>query len=265
MTGPSKQTGRGTADSTVLVSIVTPVFNASEFLPETIRTVQDQSHTKWELLFVDDGSSDTSVSIIKKARQTDARILLLRNKRNRGAGYSRNRAIQAAKGEYIAFLDADDLWDPRKLEKQLTFAEADRLAFTFTAYEFASADGASTGSRVQAPQTVTYRSMLTNPIAWTSTIMVDMRRVTKETLYMPDIPRGQDLVAWLAVLHEVGQGYGLNEPLSYYRRTADSLSANKFKAMQRTWFIYRHILGIKPSTSLRHMAAWGFNATRKRI
>lgn len=248
-----------------LVSVVTPVYNAGRFLDDTIRTVQGQAHTDWELIFIDDCSTDNSVEIIKNAINSDSRINLLQNEVNRGAGYSRNIGIEAARGRYLAFLDADDLWDSNKLMKQIEFARAGEYAFTFTGYEFADARGRPTGRKVSVPSTVTYRSMLTNPIAWTSTIMIDSRQVEKDVIYMPSIRRGQDLVSWLSVLKDVGSGYGLNETLSYYRRTSDSLSANKVKAMKRTWYIYRQILGINPITSVAYMSAWAFNAVRKRV
>lgn len=248
-----------------LVSIVTPVFNSERFLRDTIQSVRRQSYSDWELLLIDDASTDSSVAIIKAAQDEDARIKLLQNERNMGAGYSRNKGIKAAKGKYVAFLDADDLWATDKLKNQVNFAEINSHAFTFTAYEFANAKGEPTGRRVSAPARVTYRSMVTNPIAWTSTIMIDIRQVKKDLLYMPAIKRGQDLVAWLNVLNYTGEGYGLNEVLSYYRRSSDSLSANKLKAMRRTWHIYRHELKINQAKSVAYMAAWAFNATRKRV
>ena len=247
------------------VSIVTPVFNAAQFLRDTIKTVQDQTFTDWELIFIDDRSTDDSVQIIEQAVKHDPRIRLLRNKSNRGAGYTRNRGIEAARGRYIAFIDADDLWHKDKLEKQVTFAEVNGYAFTFTAYEFANADGTPTGKKVFVPPQVTYTSMLKNSIAWTSTIMIDSKKVSKEYIVMPDIPRGQDLVCWLRVLRKAGAGYGLNEVLARYRRTRGSLSSNKLKAIRRTWYIYHDIehLGIIRSAYYVCVAKW--NAFKKRV
>ncbi len=264
MSKSSKQS-KATTGIRSLVSIVTPVFNSERFLRDTIQSVQSQSYGDWELLLIDDASTDGSVAVIQTAQNEDTRIKLLQNERNMGAGYSRNQGIKAATGEYVAFLDADDLWAADKLKKHVAFAEANSRAFTFTAYEFANTKGEPTGRCVSAPPSVTYQSMITNPIAWTSTIMIDLRQVEKGLIYMPDIKRGQDLVAWLNVLRHTNEGYGLNEVLSYYRRSSDSLSANKLKAMKRTWHIYRHELKINQAKSVVYMATWAFNATRKRI
>ncbi|MSR89726.1 glycosyltransferase family 2 protein, partial [Patescibacteria group bacterium] len=119
-----------------LVSIVVPVYNAASFIDETIKTVLDQTYTNWELLLVDDKSTDKSVKLIKPYLTKDKRIKLLSNKKNSGAAISRNKGIDAAKGRYIAFLDADDLWLPTKLEKQVAFMQKQDCAFGFTGYEF---------------------------------------------------------------------------------------------------------------------------------
>lgn len=248
-----------------VVSIITPVFNAAQFLRDTIRTVQDQTYVDWELIFIDDGSTDDSVQIIEQAAEHDPRIRLLKNKSNRGAGYTRNQGIKAAQGRYIAFIDADDLWHKDKLKKQVAFSEVNGHAFTFTAYEFADADGEPTGKKVFAPPQVTYKSMLKNSIAWTSTIIIDTSIVSKEHIVMPDIPRGQDLACWLRVLQKTGAGYGLDEVLANYRRTRGSLSSGKLKAIRRTWYIYYNIERINAAKSMYYVFVAKWNAFKKRV
>lgn len=157
------------------------------------------------------------------------------------------------------------MWHKDKLKKQVAFAEANGYAFTFTAYEFANADGGPTGKKVFAPPQVTYASMLKNSIAWTSTIMIDTAKVSKGHIIMPDIPRGQDLACWLRILRETGVGYGLNEVLARYRRTKGSLSSDKLKAIRRTWHIYHEIERISIARSMYYVSVAKWNAFKKRV
>lgn len=248
-----------------LVSIITPMYNAEAYLAATLKSIQGQTYDHWELLLVDDNSSDNSKKMARSFANKDKRIHLLGNSQNIGAGMSRNVALGEARGRYIAFLDADDIWHPEKLAKQVHYMQKNNYSFTFTGYEFADKDGKPTGKVVHVPRTITRDSMLKNPIAWTSTIVIDSHAVAKDHIIMPDLRRGQDFVAWLAVLEVTTYAYGLNESLAYYRRTKTSLSANKFKAMQRTWHIYRHVLGMNKAVATKYLAHWAANAVRKRV
>lgn len=248
-----------------LISIVTPVYNASKFIGETIKSIQNQTYTNWEVIFVDDLSPDDSVVVIERAQKSDKRIKLIHNKKNSGAGISRNNGVKAAKGDYLCFLDADDLWHPEKLERQLEFIERTGAAFSCTSYEFADENGKPNGRQVIVPQKAAYRDVLTNVTVWTSTTMFDMAKLTKSDIHMPDIRRGQDAATWWKVLKKVDYAYGLPEVLSYYRRTSESLSANKLKALRRTWYLYRHVEGINPFLSLFYLVQHSYNATRRRL
>ncbi len=248
-----------------LVSIVTPVYNAERFIEDTIRSVQDQSYQDWELILVDDVSSDKSVEIIKKEQAKDKRIKLVLNKKNSGAALSRNAGTKQAKGRYLAFLDADDLWDSQKLEKQVAFMQKNGHAFTYTDYEFADEAGVSTGRRVAVPASITYRQSLRNHIIWTSTVMIDLSQVPKSVASMPDVRRGQDAATWWQILRHVGVAHGINGVLSYYRRTNDSLSANKLKAMKRTWYLFTKVEKLGIVKSAYYFAWYGFNAVKKRV
>lgn len=170
-----------------LVSIVVPVYNAEKFLADTIGSVQAQTYDNWELLLVDDYSTDGSVTLVKKYQKDDKRIKLIRMKQNSGAALSRNAGINGAKGRYLAFLDADDLWVKNKLKKQVTFMQQNDIAFSFTGYEFASSYGVPNGKKVRVPTKLTYKQALKNTTISTITVMFDMTKLAKEDIYMPDI------------------------------------------------------------------------------
>jgi len=248
-----------------LISIVVPVYNAEKFLTDTIGSVQAQTYQNWELLLADDCSSDGSVSAIKKHQKADKRIKLLRMKQNSGAALSRNLGTERAKGQYLAFLDADDIWVESKLERQVAFMQQHDHAFTYTGYEFADEQGAPTSKIVSVPSTITYRQALKNHIIWTSTVMIDLAKVDRETAYMPDVRRGQDAATWWKILRHVDMAYSIDMPLSLYRRTNSSLSANKLKAMKRTWYLLTEVEKLGLPRSAYNFAWYGFNAVKKRV
>lgn len=248
------------------ISIVTPVYNASLFLPETISTVQYQTNHDWEHIFVDDGSSDESVEIIKKAQKKDKRIKLIQFKKNSGAAKARNAGTQAAKGRYLAFLDADDLWLSHKLHSQLDFMESHKVSFVFSSYQFANKIGNPIAAPVQVPKSINYAQSLRNPIIWTSTVMIDLNKIDRQLIMMPDIRRGQDAATWWQILRETGiRAQGIQESLAYYRRTNGSLSANKLKAAKRTWYLYREVEKLGLIRTLHCFPFYAYNAIRKRV
>lgn len=249
----------------LLVSIVTPVYNAAEFLADTIKTVQDQTYSNWELILVDDCSRDASVAIIRDFQKFDKRIKLVRMKQNSGAALSRNAGTKKAVGSYLAFLDADDIWMKAKLEKQISFMQKNDYAFTFTGYEFADKNGISTGKRVHTPATITYRQALKNHIIWTSTVVLDMSKIGKETAYMPNVRRGQDAATWWKILRQVNTAYSIDNSLALYRRTNSSLSANKFKAMKRTWYLLSKVEKLGLVLSMYNFAWYAYYAVKKRV
>jgi len=248
-----------------LVSIVVPVYNSAEFIAETIASVRAQTYANWELLLVNDVSTDDSVAIINKLKKQDKRIRLYDNKVNSGAGPSRNRGIKEAKGNYIAFLDADDLWLPSKLTKQISFMQKNDCAFSFTGYEFADATGRPNGKKVKVPEKINYKQALKNTIIFTSTVVFDITKLRKNQIQMPDVRRGQDTACWWSVLKICDNAFGLNEIQSYYRRTPTTLSANKIKALKRTWHLYTKVEEINAFKSLYCFCIYSLRAVARRI
>jgi len=248
-----------------LVSIIVPVYNAEKFLEDTIKTVQNQTYKNWELLLVDDCSTDDSTKIIKSAGEQDERIKLIELKENSGAAIARNTGIEKAKGRYIAFLDADDLWNIEKLTKQIKFMQEKELEFTFTGYEFVDEKGEKLNKIVKVPNTLTYKQALKNTTIFTSTVIFDVNKLGKELIKMPNVRRGQDSATWWKVLRTGVVAYGLNESLSFYRRSNDTLSSNKIKALKRTWNLYRNVEHLNVFYSFYNFCWYVINAVKRRI
>ena len=143
-----------------LVSIVVPVYNCEKFIRQTINTVKKQTYNNWELLLVNDCSTDRSKEIIIKELKDDDRIKLLELEKNSGAAIARNKGIENARGKYIAFLDADDLWNEEKIEKQIRFMKDNGYEFTFTGYEFVDENGIDNKKIVKVPEKINYRQAL---------------------------------------------------------------------------------------------------------
>lgn len=244
-----------------LVSIIIPVYNAEKCIEDTIASIKAQTYKNYEIILVDDHSSDNSVEIIK--RHLSDNVLLLIND-EKGAANARNKGIEAAKGRFIAFLDADDLWDPEKLEKQLNFMEEYDAAFTFTGYEFADEFGVSVKKLVQVPLKIKYKQALKNTTIFTSTVIFDMEKLTKEQILMPCV-KSEDTATWWKVLKTGITAYGLNEGLTLYRRSAGTLSSNKVEAIRRIWNLYRNVEKLSIPYSAYCFCFWAFRAVIRRI
>ncbi len=228
-------------ENRILVTIVTPVYNAAQFLEAHLASVQAQTHQHWEHILVDDCSTDASAAIIKEAQNVDTRVKYVRLQKNSGAGIARNKAIELAEGRFIAFLDSDDLWHPEKLAKQLAFMLDNRYAFTFTNYDMVDELGNKGGKEMIAKSELSYKKALyKNPIGCL-TVMYDVEYFGKQ--YMPSIRKRQDYALWLKLLKKTN-GYGLKECLASYRMGNDSISANKLDLIKYEWRIYREVEGL---------------------
>ena len=239
-----------------LVSVITPVYNASATLQKTIDSVRAQTYREWEMILVDDASSDDSVRLIQAIMAVDKRIHLIKLSDNRGAAVARNLALDAARGQYIAFLDADDFWDSTKLAKQLDFMKQGNYAFTYTAYR------TTKGRIMRVPSQVDYERLITDNVIGCLTVMID--RAQTGDFQMPNIRKGQDHLTWLSLLKPGRLAYGLSDVLATYTvGNADSLSGNKLKAVKRQWTNYRKVLGFSWFTSVRYLIRYALAAYRK--
>ena len=249
-----------------MISIVTPVYNAAAFIEKTIEMVQAQTYTDWELLLVDDGSKDNSIEVIQSYLQKtpDSRIRLIDKGSNEGAALTRNRGIREARGRYIAFLDADDVWLPEKLELQMKFMEAKQAGFVFSAYEFGDEEAVGTGRVVHVPETLSYKKALSRTVIFTTTVLLDTEKINKSLIYMPNVP-SEDSATWWQILRQGHVAYGLDQVLAVYRRPAKSLSSNKLKAIQRIWYLYRKVEKLSFAQSGIAFVGWAYRATVRRI
>ena len=249
-----------------LISIIVPVYNAEKVITETMDSVLGQTYPYWELLLVEDGSKDNSADVIMDyiAEKGENRIRLIRQPSNQGAARARNRGLKESQGRYISYLDADDLWSPEKLEKQLRFMEQKDAAFSFTGYEFADENGIGLGKIVRVPETLSYRQALSNTTIFTTTVMFDTQKIAKELLEMPEI-KSEDTALWWKVLRTGCIAYGLDENLARYRRAGRTLSSNKLEAIRRIWNLYRKAEGLGLVRSMWHFCFWAVRAVWRRI
>lgn len=249
-----------------VVSIVTPVYNVEKFITETMDCVRAQSFADWELLLVEDCGTDNTVSVIREylEKTGDARIRLICQEQNGGAARARNRGVREAAGRFITYIDADDLWEPEKLEHQLKFMEEKEAAFCFTGYEFADENGKGLGKIVRVPEKLVYKEALKNTTIFTSTVMFDTAKISKDQLEMP-IMKSEDTALWWRVLRQGYTAYGLDENLVKYRRPGKSLSSNKLEAIRRIWNLYRKAEGLGIVKSAYYFCYWAVRAVKRRV
>lgn len=249
-----------------LVSIIIPVYNAEKYIVDTLDCIRNQTYTNWEVTLVEDLGTDRSGEVIQEyIRKTgDTRIRLIQLGDNLGAAKARNRGLQESRGRYIAYLDADDLWVPDKLEKELSFLQEKAAAFVFTGYEFADEFGRGTGKVVRVPAQLSYQEALKNTTIFTSTVMFDTEKISKNMLEMPDI-KSEDTALWWKVLRNGYTAYGLDENLVKYRRAGKTLSSNKIEALRRIWNLYRKAEGMSVLSSVYHFCFWAVRAVKRRL
>lgn len=247
-----------------MVSIVVPVYNAKRFLKETIACIQRQTYTNWELLLVDDCSSDGSRELIQEYEAQDDRIHLLCANVNQGAARSRNQGVMAANGQYLCYLDADDVWVDEKLSKEIDFLRTKDAAFIFSGYEFADEQAVGLGKIVRVPETITYKQALKNTTIFTSTVMFDLTKLSKDMVTMP-IVASEDTATWWKILKTGVTAYGLDENLVRYRRSSNTLSSNKWIAIKRIWNLYRRQEQLALLPSVYYFICWAKGAVLRRI
>lgn len=249
-----------------IISIIVPVYNAAEYIEHTIEQVRKQTLQNWELILVEDCSKDNTREIldIKINELQDQRIRVIYNASNEGAAGTRNTGLENARGRYIAFLDADDIWFPQKLELELEFMKNKKAGFVFTSYEFGDENGKGTGKIVHVPATLTYKKALSRTVIFTTTVLFDTTLVNKEWIKMPLVP-SEDTAAWWQILRHGITAYGLDNVTAVYRRPAKSLSSDKGKAIKRIWYLYRKVEKLSLFASVISFIGWAFRATLRRI
>ena len=223
-----------------MVSIIMPAYNAAKTIRDSIESIQAQTFKDWELIVIDDGSKDETANILQEMTAADNRIHFLQNERNSGASYTRNRAVELAIGEWIAFLDSDDLWMPEKLEKQLALAKSyPDMVVCYTASSFIDDDSKPYSYVMPAIERLTYRQLLCKNLMSCSSVMI--RASVMKEIKMPNDKMHEDYYVWLKVVKEYGEAYGINEPLLIYRLCSNSKSSNRFKSAKMLYNSYRAV------------------------
>jgi teichuronic acid biosynthesis glycosyltransferase TuaG len=245
----------------VEVTIVTPMYNARPWLPALFETTRGQVFQGFEHLLVDDCSSDGSVEEALRLSAGDARVRVLRMPHNSGPAAARNMAIAAAQGRFLAFLDADDLWLPQKLERQLNWMKKQGHAFTYHDYRHMSHDGKKLGAVVSGPNVLTLKSLHTHRgTGGCLSVMVDTLQLP--WFRFPDLQRSlpEDFLAWLAIIQRGNRGHRLSEDLGRYRLTPASRSSNKLASALAVWRLYRQVEKLPALTALSWWLQYAWNA-----
>ncbi len=228
------------------------MYNSEVFISETINSVVNQSYKNWELLLVDDCSTDNTLKIVQPFLEEFNNIILLKNKKNSGAAISRNKGIEAANGDFIAFLDADDLWKPNKLEVQLQYMGPDDFDVSFSSYEQINEVGELLNKKVRALELLTYKKLLKSNYIGNLTGMYSVKSLNRITT--PNLRKRQDWLLWLLAIEKSGKpAKGIQEPLAYYRVRDNSISSNKLDLLKYNYWVYRKGLGYSTMKSVFSM------------
>lgn len=221
-----------------VVSIITPLYNCASFLDKTVQSVLAQTFHDWELIMVDDCSTDDSLKIAQAYAAQDKRINVIKLEQNSGAAIARNTAIKAATGRFIAFLDSDDLWHPEKLNLQINFMLTNDLAFSYTGYEKIDETGTVFGL-MGVPERVHYKQLLKTCVIGCLTAVYDTEKLGK--VYMPTSTKREDFATWLNILKQIDFAHGLTVPLAQYRVYANQTSGKKASMAKENWRLYRDL------------------------
>lgn len=244
-----------------LVSIITPTYNSEAFIAQTIESVQNQTYQNWEMIIVDDGSTDKTVQIVTEFVKDDNRLKLISLLENAGPAKARNAGIEIAAGKYMTFIDADDIWFPEFILKSVKTIIGQQVPFVFSSYcrsnellEFVYSD-------FIVPQKVSYIDILkTNSISCL-TAFIDIEILGKKK--MPDIFKRQDMGLWLQYLKEIPFAYGIQQPLAIYRIRKNSLSRKKSTLLKFQWQFYREVVHLSIIQSAYYMIIWMYRGFLK--
>ena len=238
-----------------LISIITPTYNCGKFIGKTIETVLDQTYQNWEMIIVDDCSKDNTEEVVNSYREKDGRIKYYKFEENQGAAKARTEAMKHANGNYMAFLDSDDLWYNDKLEKQLKFMKENNYNFACTAYEQIDEEGNKIGKIIKTKKKANYNRILLDCPVGNSTVMYNVDALGK--FEVPNIRKRNDDALWLQIIKKAEYIYGMDDILMKYRVRTNSISSNKLSLIKYHWQLYREIEHLSIPRSAFHICYWG--------
>lgn len=225
------------------ISIIMAAYNAEKTIEQAIYSVLCQTYPDFELLVVNDCSTDKTAALVAAIAEKDDRVRLISNEKNGGVSYTRKHGLEEARGEWIAILDSDDAWASEKLEKQIELQKKTNAELLFTGSAFMDADGRPINWYLHAPAEVTYRQLLKQNVLSNSSALV--RKELYAKYYAVGDGMHEDFAIWLSILKEGRKAYGVDEPLLIYRIAKSSKSGNKIKAARMNWNTYRYV-GLNP-------------------
>ena len=245
-----------------LVSIITPMYNSENFIGETIKSVINQTYNNWEMIIIDDASSDNSIAIVENIINEESRIKLIKSNIDLGPAKARNMGIELASGRYISFLDSDDLWLPEKLEKQIIFMNEKQCALSYSSYQKIDYKGNYFGEVIIKNLKPSYHDLLKTNHIGCLTAMIDLN-IVKEDLYMPLIRKRHDHGLWLLILRKGYIACGYKKILAQFRYRTGSISHDKLSSAYYQWKLYREIENLNYYRSMYYMITWAWNGLLK--
>lgn len=244
-----------------LVSVIMPIYNAEKCLIETLNSIFSQDYKNIEIILVDDCSKDNSAKMIADFQKGHPEIVYYLQEKNMGAGAARNKALELSKGQYVAFLDSDDIWMPNKISRQIELMKVKNSPFSYTAIEMMNENSETIKGKRNIRETCDYKYLLHNTIIATSSVVID--RTVLGDFRMPLRRGGQDYATWLMLLRDGAVACGINEALVRYRVASGSLSSNKFKSIKQVWEIQTQDEKINKFIAACHVMCFCFNAFKK--
>lgn len=246
-----------------LVSVIMPCYNMEKFIAYTIESVQRQTYPHWELLIVDDTSTDKTADIVKSHQNQDDRIHFSVKPKHSGIADTRNQCLKMAKGRFLAFLDSDDLWHPEKLEQQLKFMTERKIGFSYSSYDCVDEKGKPLEKMVKSAGNLDYDAYMHNTIIGCSTVMIDTTIIGD--VVVPNFRTSEDTATWLNILKKGFLAYAIEQPLTSYRIRQHSASSNKLKASSDLWRVYRQQEKLSLFKALGCFFSYAYNAVKKRL
>lgn len=248
----------------IKISIITPSFNCSRYIRKTIESVVGQTEPDWEMIIIDDASTDNSIQVIKDAIKDEPRIKLIELSENLGTAQARNMGLEYSSGRYIAFLDSDDIWYKDKLQLQIKFMSLNSYPISFTSYRLIDEHGNDKNHCIHVVESLNKERYLKNTIIGLSTSIIDTKFVRNNFKFL-DIRTRQDTSLWITLLGEGHLAYGLDIVLAQYRVHSKSISSNRIKAAKQVWNLYYNIHKLGFLSSIYYFTYYSLNAIKKRL
>ncbi|MBR3610309.1 MAG: glycosyltransferase [Oscillospiraceae bacterium] len=244
-----------------MVSVIMPAYNMEKYIEEAVRSVIAQTYEDWELLIIDDGSIDDTVKIAEEIAKEDNRIYVLKNEKNMGVAYTRNRGLDSCKGDLAALLDSDDYWDPKFLEKSVELENKTNADFVYCSYGIVNEQGGKICNDFIVPKRTCFEDFLVKSVISCSTVLFS-KKMVREARFPVDVYH-EDLALWLKMLKKGAAAYGITEVLAFYRQSNNTRNNNKIKSAARRWIIYRDYLGLSLFESAITMVKYAYCGFQK--